>query len=1308
MLMHPSIAPFGTGQVTNGRVDRRRGDGPSIPFLKEDVGRSILERFGRVVEHASQRIAIKSERGSLTYAELDSASDRLSFRIRARTRGEAQPIALLQHDGCQTLTAMLAVLKAGHICVPLDPAYPLDRLDFLLHDSGASLVVTDADSRALAVRLARGQADVIVLEEETAEPFDGCPIVEAPLDRPAVVVYTSGSSGRPKGVILTHRNIVHNAWIYTEFCGLTMNDRVSQLHSYSFSTAITETFFSLFNGALLVSLRVREDGFDRLTKCLLDGAITVFNWIPTPFRYCLESLAGHERFPEVRLVALGAEAVTRRDVDLFRAHFANDCLLLNRLGATEVGNYRFYFIDQTTPIEDRVPAGYAVDDKVALILGDSGEELESGQVGEIAVRSRYLSPGYWRQPELTCAVFSDDPGGEGVRTYHTGDLGLMRADGCLEFHGRKDFQVKIRGVRIEVEEIESRLLECENVRQAAVVLVRTADDHDILAAYIAPVRRPGPMAAELRAQLRLTLPDPMVPSRFITLDALPTTVSGKIDRRALAAPLPLDPQSPGPRDPGGTPTEEAISRIWTEVLKTRAFGPSDDFFELGGHSLTAAQVVARLRTEFGVSVPLESFFAIPTVTRLAALVESACRGRAEPDLPRIRPRASRDERPLAYAQMRLWFVDLIQPGCRAYNVPAAFRVSCRLNESVMRRALEEVVRRHETLRTRIEIRDGRPYAILADAQPADMRVLDLSDKSHSQLESEARRHMVDEADRPFDLAGELPWRAMLIRLCEDDYIFQVTIHHIACDGWSMGVLRAELTALYDAYLLEEVSPLPEPSLQYADYAAWQREWVERGVLLSQLDFWKLELASLPSLDLCTDHARPAVPTFRGAREDFSLSRDITEKLRIVGRTAGGTLFMTLLAGFVAVLHRYTGQTDIAVGTPVAGRRDSALEALVGCFVNMLVLRVDLSNDPSFSELVGRARNTCLRAFDHQDVPFDRLVQELHPERDLSRHPLFQVAFILQNTPSTLTSGGPGLNLEPIEIDPDAARFDLTVSLEETNDGLRGAIEFSTDLFDSPTVERLTGHLAALLSAAATTPSSRLSELAMLTERERRELVVEWNDTAAEPLTDRSISELFEIQVFRRPRAVAVEAGDRKLSYEEVEANARRLGISLAAIGVGPGVLVGLCVERTEDMVIGVLGIFKARGAYVPLDAQLPRARLDYMLTDSAISIIVTRRGIESRFVGTDATLVFLDEAEGVAPEVGRTARPGRSLEPDLAYVIYTSGSTGRPNGVRIKHRSVVNVLESFQKILAQGPRTCCSPYRRSPSTSRSSSYSFPW
>jgi amino acid adenylation domain-containing protein len=929
------------------------------------------------------------------------------------------------------------------------------------------------------------------------------------------------------------------------------------------------------------------------------------------------------------------------------------------------------------------------------VLDERLTPVPVGVPGELHIAGHGVGRGYHGRPALTAERFVPDPWSDraGARMYRTGDLARWRSDGELEFLGRIDQQVKVRGYRIELGEIEAALRGHPGVRDAVVA---TRDDRTLgrcLAAHLVLDGDTPEGALDLtvlQERLGETLPAYMVPALFFVVEALPLSQNGKIDRAALAS---LE----GARLGGGaakgaprTPIEEVVTGLFAELLGVPQVGMDEDFFGLGGHSLLGTRLIAALRASTLVDLPLRALFEAPTVSRLAARIEEARRDRA-PRIQPIEPAPRAGAMPMSSAQQRLWFLQRLEPDSAAYNVPAAFHLSGPLDRGALRRAFDALVARHEALRTVFDAVHGKPFQrILAPAR-FDLRVIDCSDLGGAGRRSRIAGACSEDARRPFDLAAAPPWRAALFVASPTEHVLLLNVHHIIADGWSMGILFRELSALYASFARGEEPRLPPPPLQCADHAAWQGRALGGELLGRDLSYWKGQLAGLEPIELPTDRPRPRVQSLRGGRVPAVLSPELATALRALARRHGSTLFMVLVAGLQVLLSRYARQGDVAVGTPIAGRTRRELEGVVGFFANTLVLRCDLGDDPTFAELLGRAREATLDAHDHQDLPFERLVEEIAPARDLSRQPLFQVMLVLQNA-GMEPPAFEGLDAVMEPLDTRAAKFDLTFSIHERGGGeagaLRGTLEYNADLFDGSTAERITAHWLTLLAAAVTDPGRRISELPLLTAEEEQRVVGAWNRTEADVDRGLRVHHLFEAQAARTPEAPALASGDAALSYRELDERASRLARRLRSLGVGPDVLVGLVMSRSIEGVIALLAVLKAGGAYVPIDPGLPRERVVATLRDARVALVLSQDGATAALreavacVGPEPPPVLA--ITGSEPRLGEapanaeprpTSIEGAVHRDNLAYVLFTSGSTGRPKGVAMHHGALVNLIE---------------------------------
>ncbi|HZF09879.1 MAG TPA: non-ribosomal peptide synthase/polyketide synthase [Thermoanaerobaculia bacterium] len=1261
--------------------------------------RTLDELFAAQAARAPGAPAVAFGGDRLTYGELERRSAALACRLGALGVGPEVPVGILVERSVAMVVGMLAILRAGGAYVPLDPANPGERLAFMLADAGAKVVLAHGPTAALAAavtgptrRLLR--LDIEEAEEAAEEAVEGGEerLGRSTPENLAYVIYTSGSTGRPKGVAVAHRAVVRLV-LATNYVDLVAEDRMAQVANASFDATTFEVWGALLNGACLV-------GIDReaLLSPLELGARLRAEGISATFLTAALFHQVAEKAPEalagVRHLLVGGEAVD--------PHWARVVLraggpgrLLNAYGPTETTTFAAWQRVIEVPAGARsVPIGGPLSNARLLVLDPDGGLVPPGGVGELFIGGDGLARGYHGRPDLTAARFLPDPfppaGSPGGRVYRTGDLVRRLPHGPLDFLGRLDQQVKIRGFRIELGEVEAALVEAPGVSAAAVVVASREGGDRRLAAYVVPAPGSAPSAGELRAHLRSRLPDYMVPSSFTALPVLPLSATGKVDRTALAAVEPVSGEAADAAAAGEvaprSAVEEILAAIWGELLGVTQVGPEDDFFALGGHSLLATRLTSRVRETFDIDLPLRQVFDVSTLSGLARAVAERRAGGASTALPPIQPAPRAGDPPLSFAQERLWFLEQLRPGTATYNIASAVRLVGRLDRAALAAALGAVVHRHEALRTTFAVRGGRPVQRIAPPQRLTLPVIDFSGLAPAVGDGAAGQLATAVASTPFDLAAGPLLRGGLLWLGERagraEHWLLLAVHHIVADGWSVEVLLRELTELYRAALEGRPARLPTLTVQYADFARWQREWLRGDLLEGQLAYWRERLQGAPPVTSPpADRPRPPVQRFLGGARPVSLESRFAAALRGFARRSRVTLFMLVTAALDLVLLRYLGRRDLVVGTPIAGRGRLELERLIGFFLNTLVLRVDLGDlggAPGFDGLLDRVREVTLGAYAHQDLPFERLVEELAPERNLSHAPLFQVMVVLQNAPAAGLDL-PGLAAEAIAVEGGTAKFDLTFSLAETGGGLSGVCLFNRDLFDGVTVERFLAHFAILLAGALADPQRPLSELPLLSAPERQQLR-SWNDTAVAFPRERCLHELIEEQVERTPEAAAVCFDEEVLSYRELDARAGRLARRLRSLGVGPEVLVGLCVERSLAMMVGLLAILKAGGAYVPLDPAYPLARLAFMLEDAAAPVLLTEERLRDRLPPHPATVVCLDEAAVQGAPEHSAPRRETVVHPDhLAYVIYTSGSTGRPKGAMNTHRALVNRLLWMQR-----------------------------
>jgi amino acid adenylation domain-containing protein len=1241
-------------------------------FTPYSTDQRIHQLFEQQVERSPHALALVNGDEQLTYTELNKQANELANYLRSAGVGPETRVGVMMERSVEMVVALFGILKAGGAYVPLDPDYPQERLEYMIEDAQIKVLLTQQHLRE---RVSEPGIVIACLDADwdqiSAPGSEFAPVIMSGANA-CYVIYTSGTTGRPKGTINTHAGVCNRLLWMQDAYKLTANDCVLQKTPFSFDVSVWEFFWPLMIGARLV---MAEPGGHRdpeyLVNVIKEQRVTVLHFVPSMLKVFLEQ-DSVEQCETLKQVMCSGEALSFESQQRFFER--QKAQLHNLYGPTEAAVDVTFWECRRDDEQHLVPIGKPVANTQIFILDDQMKLVPAGVAGELYIGGVQLARGYLGQSALTAEKFVPHPfaATSGERLYRTGDLVRYRADGNIEYLGRIDHQVKIRGFRVETGEIETALSAHEAVREAVVIATEETPGGKRLVAYIVPTRAAEqPLIRDLQSYLRRRLPDYMMPSSFVLLDALPLTATGKVNRRALPAPqMYTNKSSVPPR----TPAEELLAGMWANVLGVTSVGVEDNFFDLGGHSLLGTRLVSRIREAFAVELRLRSLFEYPAVATLARHIEELSGGG---QIATASPLVAVDRSgplPLSYAQQRLWFLDQLEPDSPLYNIAVVVRLNGSLDTIALERGFSEVIRRHESLRTRFVESDGQPIQVIVPPAPFTLTVEDLATIGPDEKQAHLHALLREEAELPFNLATGPLMRVRLFRLADEEHVLAVTMHHIISDAWSINVLIHELGLLYEAYCSGSAPRLAELPLQYADYAVWQRQWLEGEVYEQQLAYWRAQLAGAPPiLEIPTDRPRPMVRSHRGASQSLDVDAATLERLKSLSRDYGVTLFMTAVAAFQALLSRWSGQEDIVVGTPVANRTRSETEGLIGFFLNTLVLRTDLSGNPSFAELLKRMREVALEAYTQQDLPFERLVEELQPERDLGSHPLFQVMIVLQKaSPHSPEFSDLTLTFLPGEIV--TAKFDLTLFLSETSDGLEMLLEYSTDLFDARTIKRMLQHYRKLLECVASYPERRISELEILTGEEQKQLLIDWNETTV-PRDDTSLITLFEHQVELTPDACAVEFGDQQLTYRELNRSANQLAHHLRNLGAGADSRVGIMLERSFAMVTSVLGILKAGAAYVPLDPTYPRERLNFMVADSQCEILLTNESVAASLPETTSQIVFLDnDWRRLANE--SSENPATQIHPDnLAYVIYTSGSTGRPKGVSMTHRALSNLIQ---------------------------------
>ncbi|MBA2283896.1 MAG: amino acid adenylation domain-containing protein [Ktedonobacteraceae bacterium] len=1226
---------------------------------------------------------------SLTYGMLNTCAARLAHHLQERGVGPEKTVGFCMQRSPEMIIGLLAILKAGGVVVPLDAGLPEQRLAFILQETAAVLVLTQ---HCLLQKLTTLAVPSLCLDGEwpdsegssTQASLQGTPVQPANL---AFIIYTSGSTGSPKGVMISHAALAHRIQSFEQIFRLGPEDRQYQYMSLSFDAAGEEVYPALCNGATLVLaeataaegvLEIWHDARHMgLTKIDLPAAV----WQ----QVVDETIRDPHSFPgTLNTLAVGGEALSPDTLRLWGEHLPQPLRFFNMYGPTEATIAATYFeiLLGKSLVPQAIPIGRAFADTCLFVLDQDFQPVQEGLPGELFIGGPGVSRGYVQQPDLTAERFPPDPFSTepGARLYRTGDLVRFISHDELEFLGRIDDQVKIRGFRIEPGEIEAILRQHPAVAGVMVLPWEAPPTEVCLVAYI--VQTPDELVtsnaqhaqqqadSHLRTYLADRLPSYMIPAAFVVLKAFPLTANGKIDRRLLPPPMWEHNEAGTPPSAPRTQLEEILVDIWSQVLGVSRVGIQDDFFELGGHSLLATRAISQIRETLNVVLSFRTFFEHRSVAELAAYIEQHFSPSRSSALSPMRGGTYDEISLLSFAQQRLWFLDQLEPNNPFYTIAVAIHLEGPLQVRILERSFSEIIRRHEVLRTAFAAPQGKPVQVIASPAPLNITHIDLRHLLPGTTQLAAITQLeAEESQQPFDLRQSPLLRVKLLRLSAVKHILLLSMHHIVSDDWSMEVFFHELSVLYEAFVHGESSPLPLLPIQYVDYALWQRKWLQGSILEKELSYWRRQLSDLPLLQLPTDHPYPPTPTHRGATWSFVVPPDITREIRKLCQEEKATLFMLLLAAYQVLLSRHSGQDDIVVGSPIANRMQSEVEALIGFFANTLVFRARLADTLPFRAFLRQVRHIALEAYAHQEVPFEQIVEELQPERNLMRHPLFQTAFALLNDP-VLTLNISDLTLRLLDIDNGTAKFDLTLFMRDEKEQLVGKFEYNANIFEAATIGRLSIHFCALLKGIVSLPECPLIDLPLLTAPEREQVLITWNATQTPYPVHRCVHELFEDQVTRSPDAIAVAYDDAQLTFYELNRRANQLAHGLQKLQVGPEVVVGVCLDRSPELIIALLGILKAGGVYMPFDLAYPRERLAFIARDAQVPVVLTQQALlhtlpehQWQTISLDADWTWLARESGANPQSGTTAE-------NLAYVIYTSGSTGEPKGVAVPHKAI--------------------------------------
>ncbi len=1229
-------------------LNRSRGEKHQYEY------KNVIERFERIVESFPDKTAVKYGNLSITYSGLNKKANRLARYLLEKGLKRKEIIGVMTDDPSIAVVSMLGIMKAGGVYLPIDINYPVNRKKYMISDSQINYLLVDQNIENIEdVELINVHGIDEELEVYPAENID----IEINEENPAYMIYTSGSTGKPKGTILTHKGLNNLTYNQIRDFSVSENSKVLQFASLSFDASISEIFMALLSGAELVLIddEIKKD-IDKLTGLMNEEKISTVTLPPS-----LLSIIPVEKLNSLKTVISAGEKLSVEIAKKWKDHVD----LINAYGPTEstVG-VTCYKVARLSENWTSVPIGKAIDNVDVYILDDELNLVPNGVTGEICIAGMSLARGYWNKPELTAEKFVPNPFGEG-KLYRTGDLGKFNKDGVIEYIGRKDEQIKLRGFRIELGEIEETLKQIDGIIDAAVIVRNPGGTNAKLVAFV--VSEEEPDLTKISNKLKQTLSDYMIPSVYHRLERLPLTPNGKVDKKYLQSLEIKEETATKKFIPPESEMEKRIAGIWKELLQIENISANDNFFELGGHSLLVTQLISRLREIENIDIPIRIIFEYPTVSGLAEQLELL---HHKSEIPPIEKADRTKPIPLSFNQERLWFLDKLEPGNIIYNLPLVVKIKGDFDSEIFTRVIKDIVRKHESLRTNIAYENGRAFQKINDPENIDIEyVKDL------QNEEEIREELEEFVRQPFDLSADNLFKVKIIKHKDNEHFVALLMHHIISDGWSINLLLQDIFEMYSQYASGNQVEFDETGFQYADYSVWQRNWLKDEVLQSEIDFWKNEIADAPKiLDLPTDKERPPVKTFNGDRLQFTIQKETAEKIRKVCIENNITPFMFLLTAFGTLLYKYSGQDDILIGTPVANRNKKELEKIIGFFANTLVLRANLKDKPSFTEALQRIKNNSLRAFQHSEVPFEKLVEEIQPERELSYTPLFQVMFVLQNNQLTAT-GTSNLKIEPVETENKTAQFDLTLNMEESREGFNGWLEFNTDLFYEDTISRMISHFQKLIEESVKNPEVKIDEIEILSDKEKRNILELAKGKRVE-LEFESVIDKFVQTANEFAEKTAIEYSGKKITYKELNEYTNKLAVYLKNIGVDKENIVAVECKNKLSAVEYMLAIMKAGGVYLPVDPDYPDERKKFIIEDSGSKILLTDE---------PQSVSYNNENLKVLDIIGENDISYENMEPDfksdvsgedLAYMIYTSGSTGKPKGVLLKHIGLFNLVKA--------------------------------
>ncbi|MGF9819232.1 amino acid adenylation domain-containing protein [Brevibacillus agri] len=1245
-------------------------------YSQKDI--PIYRLIEEKVEEFSDQVAVVCESGQLTYCQLNTKANELAKILRSFGIGRGSIVPVIMDKSIELVISLFAIMKTGAAFCPLDINWSLERILPIVDELKSELILVNRNSpyqetfggRAVLVEHERLTKQVCNLDEIAVEPDD-----------PIYVIYTSGSTGRPKGVIIPHKGITNRFLWMNDFFGTETAKSVLQTTHYIYDSMVWQLFWPMINGGKTVLLASEHLlSVEYISELIYQHEVTITDFVPSVFSIIVDQLENlsnslWNKLGSLKTIIIGGEDAIIAPIRKFK-EMAPDVRLINLYGPTEASIGCVYY--EITGNEEKIPIGKPISNAQIFILDSDEQLVPIGIPGEIYITGECLGIGYLNNEEKTKAAFIEHSfqNLKYKRMYKTGDIARWLPDGNIDFLGRTDYQVKINGHRIELGEIESQLRQHHQVKDA-VTIAREVKGQKLICAYVVRSGKVG--QEELFKYLSGKLPNFMVPSHIVFIEKIPLTSGGKINRLELPDVTENDEYLFSRDESPSNELEIELAEIWSEVLNKKHIGTKTNFFLVGGDSIKATQVISRIRKKFLINLTIHQFFQYPTIEEQIKYIVSQMRDENTQDIVRV----STDRRfQLSFAQQRLWFIEKLNPGQVSYNLPFAIRLEGPINAEILEKCINKIIERQELLRTVFRESDGVPFQVVLPSLEIPLLEVSFRSIAASELDNKMNEYLSEQSRIPFNLTSGPLIRSTLINIDDDTCVLFINMHHIISDGWSEDIFVKELFQLYESAITESIANLPNLPVQYKDFSNFQRGLHQSDVFNRHISYWKERLAGAPYiLELPTDRPRPLVQTTRGSKVSEVIPRNVVESLHQLSLEEGATPYMILLTVYSVLLFRYTGKDDIIIGSPIANRNRMEIENIIGFFVNMLPIRIDLSGNPSFRQLLKRVKEVCLEAFDHQEAPFEKIVEEIKLHRDVSRNLLYQVAFTLQNT-LWKTMKFAGVTASPIEIENGTSKIDIAMFVKDFGEELKVIIEYNSDLFDNESMKRLLNHYLLLLKSVLVNPEQQIELVSFISDVELRQVLVEWNQKDSKYPDDKCIHELFEEQVERTPDRVALAFEDKQLTYRELNQRANKLANYLIMKGVGPEVPVGICIDRSIDMVVGLLGILKSGGAYVPLDPRYPKDRLSFITQDTGLQLIVSNSQLAVELPKHNATIIYLDDDAKLIEAQSDENPVSKVSARNLAYIIYTSGTAGKPKGVLIEHQGLCNM--SDQQIKAFG------------------------